>query len=262
MNQNENQKNGNSKHLPIGVGIGLLLIVISLTFFIKHLTGEQFLFLRMILPIALAAIAVIIPGYIEIAYKGLVRIFGPIAIFAVTYFYNPVGIEPFEYTIQIQKNSSKISNSYPSNENDEIEILLDNEWKSSKITKNEDVDFKNIPYNFKGKDIKVRLQSNYWKLVKDTLQLVNKSNALQIEPNGTLSIVKGITFDNKGKPIPNVEIQLLGQKYKSDKNGVFNIPISPEFLKIEHEAIFFLKNGSTKKYILKASISDDNEISL
>ena len=90
--QPESNPGGNTK-MPLIVGIALLALVAAAAYFIPFPSSWQKGILLTVLALAAAGIAAIIPGFIEIEHKGLLRAGGAIAVFCIVYFFKEIDIE-------------------------------------------------------------------------------------------------------------------------------------------------------------------------
>jgi hypothetical protein len=100
----------NNQHIPLIVGIGLMLLIAVFAYFVPLPSSwQQGVFLT-ILALAAAGIAAIIPGFIEVQYKGLLRAGGAIAVFCIVYFFKPqlsVADQSFSLTVLVHGPNSK-----------------------------------------------------------------------------------------------------------------------------------------------------------
>ena len=100
--QPESNPGGNTK-IPLIVGIALLALVAAAAYFIPFPSSWQKGILLTVLALAAAGIAAIIPGFIEIEHKGLLRAGGAIAVFCVVYFFKPqtsaADLQDFDLTV-------------------------------------------------------------------------------------------------------------------------------------------------------------------
>ena len=81
-------------YLAFGFGVVFLLIVVMVALRDKPLSQQQMDLVRPIQAIALAGIAAIIPGFLEIDSKGVnysLRAGGALAVFVLVYLVNPAG---------------------------------------------------------------------------------------------------------------------------------------------------------------------------
>jgi len=76
-------------HTPLFVGLGLLLIIIGFAYFTPIPSNWQQNVFVTVLALSAAGVAAIIPGFIEVEYKGFLRAGGAIAVFCIVYFFKP-----------------------------------------------------------------------------------------------------------------------------------------------------------------------------
>ncbi len=135
---------------------------------------------------------------------------------------------PFEFTVTLTRPELP---DYPPLQNAKLEIKLDNRWDQAPVDEFGDADFKGIPGDFSGKAVPLRLVSDYWELLQDSLFLDGKSATLQTRPNGALGMVRGSVQAADGQNyLAGVEIRLDNSQLRafSDSTGYFEIPVPVE----------------------------------
>ncbi len=135
---------------------------------------------------------------------------------------------PFEFTVTLTRPELP---DYPPLQNAKLEIKLDNRWDQAPVDEFGDADFKGIPGDFSGKAVPLRLVSEYWELLQDSLFLEGKSATLQTRPNGSLGMVRGSVQAADGQNyLAGVEIRLDNSQLRaiSDTTGYFEIPVPVE----------------------------------
>ena len=135
---------------------------------------------------------------------------------------------PFEFTVTLTRPELP---DYPPLQNAKLEIKLDNRWDQAPVDEFGDADFKGIPGDFSGKAVPLRLVSDYWELLQDSLFLDGKSATLQTRPNGSLGMVRGSVQAADGQNyLAGVEIRLDNSQLRaiSDTTGYFEIPVPVE----------------------------------
>lgn len=73
-------------------GVIFVLIILIVAIFLPEPSDFQYTIIRIILALAAAGVAALIPGFIEIEYKPFVRAGGALAVFAVVYFFSPAAL--------------------------------------------------------------------------------------------------------------------------------------------------------------------------
>lgn len=135
---------------------------------------------------------------------------------------------PFEFTVTLTRPELP---DYPPLKGAKLEIKLDNRWDQAPVDEFGDADFKGIPGGFSGKAVPLRLVSEYWELLQDSLFLEGKNATLQTRPNGALGMVRGTVQAADGQNyLAGVEIRLDNSQLRafSDSTGYFEIPVPVE----------------------------------
>jgi hypothetical protein len=83
-----------STQIQVAFTFGIIFIVamIIMSIVFPHPTAFQYTVFRIILALATAGIASMIPGFLELAVPGWLRAGGALAVFIVVYFYNPASL--------------------------------------------------------------------------------------------------------------------------------------------------------------------------
>ena len=88
MDENDDKKKATPK-TSIWLGIGLLAVILILVIFIPCPSASQYFVFRIIIAIAAAGLATVIPGTLSIEIANGVKAGGALAIFAIVYFFDP-----------------------------------------------------------------------------------------------------------------------------------------------------------------------------
>lgn len=226
------------------VQITLIFLLIALVvFFLLHysaLLDEGSYYIILIL-LAIAASAFVfgamkkgVATYSGNAFGGKIKLTGPILVGVLIVlggrlFHSNTSFD-FNINLQCSKNI-EVSSSYPLLEDAMLLVRIGNEWRSAKIQPNGDLDFKEIPSEYRGKSVLVKLVAKYWKLKMDSVRLIGKSMSLFVVPDGSLSRIEGVVQDGStGSILSGVIVRMYGATDTSDANGEFslNIPLSKQ----------------------------------
>jgi hypothetical protein len=90
--------------LAFGFGVVFLIVILVLALFIPNPSGFQYQVFRIILALAAAGVAAVIPGIINVNLSGFLTATGALAVLVVVYFYSPA---------LIPKNADSVSISIP-----------------------------------------------------------------------------------------------------------------------------------------------------
>ena len=154
--------------------------------------------------------------------------------------------QPFD--VEVKLNEASVHNdSLPSLENAVVTMTLDNETKTDTIRSIDGaVHFTNIPHRFLNQEVRITVKCDSFLDVDTTLHL-SKSVSVNIRRNPQIygDIHFGVWNPNKEHYIPDVELEILGNKVVSDSEGKVSL-----FIPLEQQR---------KKYKVKASIPLDGD---
>ncbi|MGH9762609.1 MAG: hypothetical protein ACREAC_17450, partial [Blastocatellia bacterium] len=80
------------KLLAFGFGVVFVVTMLILAIAFPSPTAFQYMVFRIVLALATAGVAVMIPGFIEVNISTWLRAGGALAVFVVVYFYNPASL--------------------------------------------------------------------------------------------------------------------------------------------------------------------------
>lgn len=106
-----NQKLSQVQIVSLCVGIVLLLIILTVVILFPCPTDTQRSIFKIVLAIAVAGLAAIIPGFFQIRFKKIISAGGAIAVFAFIFLYNPAvygvgGSCDFTFVLKVYKDST------------------------------------------------------------------------------------------------------------------------------------------------------------
>lgn len=233
----------NNLLLPTIVGIIFMIIILLLILFFPCPTSSQFFVFRIVLSIAVAGFASIIPGFFRLKYKGIITAGGALAVFAFIYTFNPGTIiaedrcnEPFDYTVFLEDSIGhsiiRVSG---------ILILqIENDKRIETIDEKGSATFKQIPFRLKDKVLPLQLEVNGWQFVnhKTTIgiKLKEKSSTLMVERDNSLCCVKGSVRDEESNFLQGVKVGIGDIFTTTNENGRFSIEI-PVYLQKPEQII-------------------------
>lgn len=73
-------------------GVVFVVVLLTIALFVPTPTSFQYLVFRIVLALATAGVAAMIPGFIEVSVPTFLRAGGALAVFAVVFFYNPAAL--------------------------------------------------------------------------------------------------------------------------------------------------------------------------
>jgi hypothetical protein len=84
--------NARQRTLAFVFGVSFIVVMLLLAVFFSHPTPWQYLVFRVVLALAAAGIAVMIPGFIQVQVAGSLRAGGALGVFAVVCYVNPASL--------------------------------------------------------------------------------------------------------------------------------------------------------------------------
>jgi hypothetical protein len=73
-------------------GIIFILVMLALALFVPNPTSFQYLVFRVVLSLAAAGVAAMLPGFVEVEISKWIRAGGALAVFLIVFFYNPASL--------------------------------------------------------------------------------------------------------------------------------------------------------------------------
>jgi hypothetical protein len=83
---------GTEKILAYVFGVVFVSVLLALAVLIPKPTPFQYTVFRIVLALAAAGVAAVIPGFLQAKVGAFIRAGGALAVFVVVYFYSPVGL--------------------------------------------------------------------------------------------------------------------------------------------------------------------------
>ena len=80
--------------LAFGFGIVFVITLLVLALAVPRPTPFQYTIFRVVLALAVAGVAAMIPGFLQVTISALLRAGGALAVFVIVYFYNPAATDP------------------------------------------------------------------------------------------------------------------------------------------------------------------------
>lgn len=95
-------------------GVVFVVAMLAIALFVPQPTSFQYLVFRIVLSLATAGVAAMIPGFVQVDIPGIARAGGALAVFVVVFFYNPAALVSNRDTGGIEPLPPPIVNSQPS----------------------------------------------------------------------------------------------------------------------------------------------------
>jgi hypothetical protein len=97
-----------SIYLAFVFGVVFVAVLLALAVFIPAPTTNQYTVFRIVLALAAAGVAAVIPGFLAVQVSTAVRAGGAMAVFVVVYFFTPAGLvsNPVEPTPEVRSGQA------------------------------------------------------------------------------------------------------------------------------------------------------------
>jgi hypothetical protein len=134
--------------------------------------------------------------------------------------------KPFDATVFLEQHAEQGINAlYPKFEGGEITMILGNKEERKSFLGNSEIVFSQIPIEFKGMYVPVKLYSKFWKLQRDSIEL-DKTAHLSIVPDGSLAVIHGSIKDGNGQALDHCEIvNGTDTTFFSNRDGFFKVEL-------------------------------------
>ena len=96
FNVREFMRKAEEKKLAYAFGVVFVVVLLAMALFVPNPTEFQYTVFRIVLALAAAGVAAMIPGFLEVTVSTWLRAGGAMAIFAVVYFYAPAALTKFQ----------------------------------------------------------------------------------------------------------------------------------------------------------------------
>ena len=89
----EFMQKSHEKVLAFVFGVVFVVVLLAVAFFVPNPTAFQYTVFRIVLALAAAGVAAMIPGFLQVNISTWLRAGGALAIFVIVYFYAPAALE-------------------------------------------------------------------------------------------------------------------------------------------------------------------------
>lgn len=240
------------------LGIVLIVLIGLLIYFTPCPTESQYIYFRIILSIAIAGLAVMIPGFFEIKYKTLVTAGGALGVFALTYLVNPAKIssgKACEDRVNISIFLQDKRGAVPTIQDAGIKLQIGGStWQQPWLQQGR-VTFENIPTSLLDDTAYVYLEGKDWQFtngkVKTTFFPITESKTYVVERDRSLCCLHGSVRTEENKFVPGAEVRALGAGVTTNASGEFMLEL-PADKQAEEVPLTAFKDGY-KLYEMRVS---------
>jgi len=218
--------------IPAIFGIAFIIIILFLILFFPCPTTSQFFVFRLILSIAVAGFAAIIPGFFKFNYSKFVSAGGAIAVFAFVYIFNPGTIiteercnQPFDFTVFLEDSTgnSVIKNS------GYLILKIENDKRTEAIDRKGSATFRQIPYSLIDSSLMLLLDIEGWQFTNNKtaieIKMHKNSKTVLVQRDNSLCCVNGSVRDEQSNFLQGVKVGIGDVFTMTDETGRFSIEI-------------------------------------
>ncbi|MEO6730727.1 MAG: hypothetical protein ABIN01_05885 [Ferruginibacter sp.] len=258
-----------SSKLSIWVGLGLLIVIILLVVLIPCPSQSQYLVFRIVIALAAAGIATIIPGFINLTIPKGITAGGAIALFALIYFFDPASgvaenkctAETFALTVFVhgpQGKEDKILRGQG-----EVCVYLNSNPEKVKIDEDGKAIFTEISPTFLNSKVRitVRHPQPYQSTHSDSLYLLQPNGVVYLEAalNDIDKIFGRVTDATNDDPLDSVKIVIKDVHTFSNTDGWFEMEV-PKQWQSKFQRVSFSKKGYVRQDIDSIPVHTKQEI--
>lgn len=218
---------------PSIAGLGLMIGIVLLLVFVPCPSSSQYAVFRIVLAMALAGFAAVIPGFLTFKYKQALSAGGALAVFALAYLVDPAAsvssddcnLQPFTLTVFVEdakgrsvlRGEGTLLLTLP---DDKREETLDGDGKAT---------FTQLPATLAGDSSRIELQAKGWQFTNgkptQSLSLAQASQTLVVERDASLCCLSGSVRDADGF-VPGARVSVKGDFVLTDSVGRFELELS------------------------------------
>jgi hypothetical protein len=251
MLQNMNEKNDQNADLsketpvagsfpktPFWLGVVLSVIIILLVVFIPCPTKDQYFVFRIIIALAAAGLATVIPGFINIRFNKEITAGGALAVFALIYLFDPASTiaenkceqETFSITVFVHGKKGKEDKILKGQ--GEVCLYLNSKPDKGKIDDDGKAIFTEISPTFLNSKVRITIEhpQPYQVTHPDSLYELKKNEVIFLEADlyGMDQVFGEVLDDKTGEFLDSVRVSILDIETYTNNKGWFELHIPPE----------------------------------
>ncbi|MEM7660061.1 MAG: hypothetical protein AAF399_28385 [Bacteroidota bacterium] len=240
--------------------------IVVLLFLVPCPTNSQYQVYRIVLAIALAGFAAVIPGFLQVKHKQALSAGGALAVFVLAYLFDPAAQvpndgcnQPFTLTIFLEDaNGSTVLRDQGS-----LVLTLPKNKQPESIDEDGKVTFDNLSATLAQDSTQVELLAEGWQFTngKPTtrISLGEPDLRLVIERDASLCCLRGSVRDEQG-PVSGVLINVGSDQVRSDSSGGFVLELSE--LNQREEVTLSAQTTEHQFYSAKAYPGSQQDVSI
>ena len=283
MGENENAKDhkstaspqdttpGSSSKSSLWLGIGLIIVILLLVIFIPCPSASQYFVFRIVIALAAAGLASVIPGIFNINLTNGITAGGALAIFAVVYFFDPASSvgegkcadEPFTFTVFVHGKNG-LDDKILKNEG-MVCIYLNSRPEKVKIDEDGKATFTEISPTFLNSKVRVTVEhpQPYRATHPDSLYELKKDGVIYLETAlKGMDKIFGEVLDYKTRQyLDSVRVSILDIETYTNSKGWFELNIPPD-KQSEFQRVSFDKKGYEREVFDSVPVHTQQPMSL
>jgi len=234
------------------LGIGLTVAILLLVIFIPCPSTSQYFVFRIIIALAAAGLASVVPGIFKINFTNGITAGGAIAIFAVVYFFDPASSvgegkcanETFTLTVFVHGKGGLEDKILK--DQGLVCVYLNSLPEKAKIDENGKATFTEISPTFLNSKVRITIEhpQPYQSTHADSLYELKKNGVIYLETELMgMDKIFGEVLDYKTQQfIDSVRVSILNIQTYTNNNGWFELDIPPD-KQSEFQRVSFDKKG-------------------
>ncbi len=227
----------NKKILPITIiGVIFILILIFISIKFPSTIQEYFGIYKTILAISCAGLAAILPGFININYKGFLRAGGALGVFTFIFLFVKPNENTFNVRVIVQTdNNTRLER------NGRVVIFLGLEPREAMLHDNNDALFENTPMKYLNTPVKfgIHFTEDYVLKNPDSLYTLTGNRIIYLKATIALNNVVNGFVTYKNKPLKDVEVFIGEVRDTTDAKGFYKLTLDKANLNAEQTITFY-----------------------
>ncbi len=264
-----------TKHLSskssFWLGIGLIIAILLLVIFIPCPSASQYFVFRIVIALAAAGLASVIPGIFNINLTNGITAGGALAIFAVVYFFDPASSvgegkctdEPFTFTVFVH-GTNGLDDKILKNQG-LVCLYLNSRPEKVKIDEDGKATFTEISPTFLNSKVRVTVEhpQPYQATHSDSMYELKKNGVVYVEAAlKGMDKIFGEVLDYKTQQyLDSVRVSILDIETYTNSKGWFELNIPPD-KQSEFQRVSFDKKGYQREVYDSVPVHTQQPMSL
>jgi hypothetical protein len=259
MSENKNTGRDNAgatkiinQRILVILGVFFALLILGIILYIPCPTSSQYRIFHLLLSLAAAGIGAIMPGFINVKYKGAVQAGGALGIFIVVYLIEPesgradtrCANNPFTLTVFVH-GSGGIQDQILKSQGS-VALHLHSKLEEAPIDEHGSATFKEIAPEFVGQKVAITIDhpQPYQSVNPDSLYKLQRDGVIYVEAalNDIDKIFGRISDATSNDPVDSARVVIKDVFTFSNNDGWFELKIPKEW-QAKFQRVLFSKRG-------------------